>query len=696
MNINDYIKDATSKIFDTKEKHKVEAELNDHMFKHKEFYEEIGYDAETAEEMAVEKMGDGIEIAEQLGTLHNDFYTPAPDIIAAVIWLAILGGVYYLLNKYIFDDIACVPLTFSAIGISSAIYFTAGFAMLKRNRLHVTISNILGAIGTGAFIFLCIRNVNRLVSGSFDKLKDLIFNHQICYTESEKSKVLIMISVAAFAALALFSVLTSLIYYIKHSTNNNSLFDNHFKTFASRLTIIFAAGCIIISGLFAYNYFCTKNYLKNDYYGYYNQVLDIAESCKTFDEVYEYVGRLDDEYTAYVDKNGIVQRLSYTKNFANIEIERQEDGSYNDSVVSNYGFVDDGSILDDTFYNDYTIYFSLNYKKYYNDYNAASIKQMLTNENELDEITRFDMDEHSINESFDFFSNYAPNSLTCKPSQNDKYPGVFEWTFITGDKYKYTRQFYVRDYPQYYLDVKKRQNEIAEIIKANPNADFEEIARLTDTELIPYHISYDDYKRSVNLLGNYFDSVKEDMLAQYNELSRFKVSDDLYFTLNNQPYEYVYFNSDKKLEYINIIFIGNKKYQSSDYGNNSLFKKVNVISEGYYAKNGLCYSYDTVPYFEKDGTRYTIYTENEDPGDKSGYIKHYYLINKKGEKYEHDICYIDSEGYLFFDKRHILKADADGLTYKDSNSNTYTRAFETSWDENGNLIDFEEYLPTNN
>lgn len=35
MNINDYIKDATSKIFDAKEKRKVEAELTDHILKHK-------------------------------------------------------------------------------------------------------------------------------------------------------------------------------------------------------------------------------------------------------------------------------------------------------------------------------------------------------------------------------------------------------------------------------------------------------------------------------------------------------------------------------------------------------------------------------------------------------------------------------------------------------------------------------------
>ena len=249
MNMNDYIKDATSKIFDTREKHKVETELNDHILKHKEFYEEIGYDAEKAEEMAIEKMGDGIEIAEQLGTLHNDFYTPVGDIICTILWLLFLGGAYYLLKEYIFDDIVTVPLTFSAISIAAAIYFVIGFSMLKRNRLQAIISNLVGAAGTGAFLFLCIKNSNRLISGSFDKLKNLIFNHQICYADHEKSKIIIMITIAAFAALALFAILTSLIYYIKHSTNNNTLFDNHFKSFAGCIVLATAVICMIISGL---------------------------------------------------------------------------------------------------------------------------------------------------------------------------------------------------------------------------------------------------------------------------------------------------------------------------------------------------------------------------------------------------------------------------------------------------------------
>ncbi len=690
MNINDYIKDATSKIFDAKEKRKVEAELTDHILKHKEFNEEIGYDAEKAEEMAVEKMGEGTDIAEQLGTLHNDFYTPVGDIICTVIWLLLLGGAYYLMSKYIFDDIAIVPLNIAGISIAAAIYFIMGFVTLKRNRLQATICNIVGATGTGAFIFLCTKNFNRLVSGDFNKLKRLIFNHQICNADHEKSKVIIIIAIALFCVLALFTILTSLSYYIKHSTNSNSLFDNHFKKFTSRLTIVIALICVIISGFFVYNYFDTKNHLKKDYYNQYSKMLDIAKNCKTFDDVYDYVDTFDDEYNAYVDKNGVTQRITFAKNLVQIEIERQEEGSYNDLVVSNYGLVDSGSILDDSFYNDYTIYFGLNYQPYYDNYDYPCIKQLLTTENELDEITRFDMDKHTDDESFDFYSKYAPYSLICKPSKNDKYISKYEWNFLTGDVYKYQRQFQINVYPQETIDIFNRQNEIADIIKANPNASFDEIARLTNTELIPYPISYEEYKSTVNMLGSMFDAMKNISREEYNRLSQFKVSDDMYFVLGSTPYSYISFSSETNLQYINIIEFDNGNFVAQNFEDNELFKKMLSVGKGCYAKNGLIYSYDLLPYFEKDGTRYTLYTMNEDPGDKSGYIKHYYLINTKGEKYEHDMCYIDSEGYLYFDTGHTLKIQDDGLTYKDSNGNEYTRAFETSWDKDGNIVKYKK------
>lgn len=689
MNINDYIRDATSKIFDAKEKRKVEAELTDHILKHKEFNEEIGYDAEKAEEMAVEKMGEGTDIAELLGTLHNDFYTPVGDIICTVIWLLLLGGAYYLLKEFIFDDIAMVPLTIAGISIATALYFIMSFVMLKRNRLQATICNTVGATATSAFIFLCTRNFNRLVSGSFDKLKNLIFNHQICNANHEKSKVIIIITIVSFGALALFAILTSLSYYIKHSTNSNSLFDNHFKKFASGLTIVIALICVTISGLFVYNYFDTKNYLKDEYKKYYNQVIEMTVNYRTFDEIAEYVKTLDDEYRITSYKDDVTQKLTFVKNLVKIEIERKTT-VMDDTVMTEYGLVTENSILDTSVYSDCTIYFNMNYSQYYDDYDHPVIKQILTKESELDEISKFDMEKHTEDEKLKFYPNYAPYSLVCRPSQDNKYYTRLEWTFLTGDVYKYQRHYSACIYSDEYLDIRNRQYEIADIIKANQNANFSKIAKLTNTELIPYPISYEDYKSTVNMLGSMFDAIKNISREEYNQLSQFKVSDDMYFVLGSTPYSYVSFSSETNLQYINIIEFDNGNFVAREFGDNELFKKMLSVGNGYYAKNGLLYNYDLLPYFEKNGTRYTLYTMNEDPGDKSGYIKHYYLINTKGEKYEHDMCYIDSEGYLYFDTGHTLKIQDDGLTYKDANGNKYTRAFETSWDKDGNIVEYKK------
>ncbi|MDE6155023.1 MAG: hypothetical protein K2F67_01150, partial [Eubacterium sp.] len=260
------------------------------------------------------------------------------------------------------------------------------------------------------------------------------------------------------------------------------------------------------------------------------------------------------------------------------------------------------------------------------------------------------------------------------------------------------------NYPEYFKEIKKRQLEISEIIKNNPNSSFEEIAKLTNTTLVKPDVSFEDYSMAVGVLGSFFDDYKQEILDEYYSLYEFRVTDDLYFTLTSKPYEYVNFvspdvtfslselkiTSIDKLKYFSIIpLTENAKYISFD---SEPFKKVGLYGKGYYAKNGLVYDYTRIPYFEENGTRYKLYMIDVDPGDMSGYIKTYYLVNEKSELYKADDCFIDSNGYLFIDTYHRLKVQDDGLIYSDSNGNTYTKALETSWDENGNILPFDEYL----
>ena len=76
MKREDYVKKATARIFDSRQKRAVTAELEDHIAHRTQALEEIGYDPERAEAQGVEAMGDPAEICDQLGALHNRFYTP--------------------------------------------------------------------------------------------------------------------------------------------------------------------------------------------------------------------------------------------------------------------------------------------------------------------------------------------------------------------------------------------------------------------------------------------------------------------------------------------------------------------------------------------------------------------------------------------------------------------------------------------
>ena len=86
MKREDYVKKATARIFDDRQKRAVSAELEDHIAHRTAALEEIGYDPERAEAQGVEAMGDPAEICDQLGALHNRFYTPVWDIVLLLLW----------------------------------------------------------------------------------------------------------------------------------------------------------------------------------------------------------------------------------------------------------------------------------------------------------------------------------------------------------------------------------------------------------------------------------------------------------------------------------------------------------------------------------------------------------------------------------------------------------------------------------
>ncbi len=71
MKKNDYINTVLKKVKNSNTQKMIKAELDDHICENSRFFEEIGYEAEIAEEKAVEAMGDAEPVSEQFENIHN-------------------------------------------------------------------------------------------------------------------------------------------------------------------------------------------------------------------------------------------------------------------------------------------------------------------------------------------------------------------------------------------------------------------------------------------------------------------------------------------------------------------------------------------------------------------------------------------------------------------------------------------------
>lgn len=704
MNINDYIKDATSKILDTKEKYKVEAELSDHILKNKEFFEGIGYETEKAEEMAVEKMGDGIEIAEQLGTLHNDFYTPAPDIITAIIWLAFLGGAYYLLNKFIFDDVGAIAISLSTIFFAVGIFFICSFITIKRNKPPVSIVNFIGGIGTTVFSYFVCANIDKNVFHSNNIIK-LLLNGTVP-VKSEINNTFTIILTSVIGIIVILITIVSANYNFKTKSYNNSLFDNHFAKAVSNIAIVLAVISFIVGTVCFTRFFAFQNTIKEKYSNDYALALDIAAKCETVDDVVNYINNSSENFSE-TKQNGKTIGYTYNSDIGNIIInfnieendENKKETAY-ERLIKRFA----KAILK-TFPEsaenqyDYTINLTVSgLSKYQNGYNSISLAKLRIKDTDIDQIYNFTAIENSNQEILEFFSSYLPKNLYITPSNNNyNHDGELVYTFTAGKgSNSFDTDFNITLCSEKFIKINEQKNDIITFLRDNPDASNEEIIEKFNCKLLGPEYSYNEFKNTAysvyaEIGYDEFAFTEEELTRYYNSLFSFQISDDLIFTKTKLGYPgTIFFSSHTNIKYLSVESTEETPafYSSSYCGNwrKTRFEPDNV----YFDCHGFKYKdYENIPYYSKDGKRFRFNYDEEN--------NLYYLIGTNGEKYEADFGYIDENSNLYFfsDKSTPRKDSQNELLYYDENGKKYTKALETNWDESGNLIDFEEYLPTN-
>lgn len=97
---------------------------------------------------------------------------------------------------------------------------------------------------------------------------------------------------------------------------------------------------------------------------------------------------------------------------------------------------------------------------------------------------------------------------------------------------------------------------------------------------------------------------------------------------------------------------------------------------------GNAYTYDYVPFYDRDENKY-MYSFD------SNAQKGYYTNISTGESYENEYTFVDENGYLVYDKDHILEKSSDeteNKVYYDNSGNKYYWASSVYWDENGILL----------
>lgn len=703
MKINDYIKDATSKIFDIKEKHMVEAELTDHILCHKHFNEEIGYDAEKAEEMAVERMGDAAEISEQLGSLHNDFYTPVGDIIAAIIWLLLLGGAFYLLKEYIFDDIGAIAISLSSILATIGIFLINSFTSMKRNRIPICIMNFIGGAGTTVFTYLVSKNISKNV-GSINNLIKLLFNCSIPKTAEVNNTLTIVLTSVSLLMTVIITLIT-ISYSIKLKNCNNKLSDNHFNKAASNIVLVLSITVIIAGIICSTRFFAYQNSIKEKYYNDYILALDIADKCKTTDDVTNYINNNSEKFSEIKQKKKITG-YTYNSDVGNIiisfnieenEIEQKQTAyeklikRFANAIIKAYPESAEKQY-------DYIINFTAaNLSKYKNGYDSISLAKLRIQDTDLDQIYNFTATERSNEEILEFLNTYIPKNLYITPS-NNKYTHdselVYTFTAGKGDN-SFDTDFNITLQSEKLIKINEQKNEIIKFLTDNPDAGNDDIINRFNCKLLGPDYSYNEFKSTANsvfaeISDEDLSFTDEELTKYYNSLFSFQLSDDLIFTKSRIGYpQTILFSSHTNIKYFSVEFAGETSAAfKSSYGGN--WRKTRLEPENiYFDCNGLKYkSKEDIPYYTKNNQRYRFYFDEEN--------NLYYLIGTNGKKYEANYGYIDENGNLYFftDSERPKSSSQNEFIYHDKDGKSYTKALETNWDENGNLIHFEDYLPT--
>lgn len=283
MKREDYIKKATARIFDSRQKRAVTAELEDHIAHRAQALEEIGYDPERAEAQGVEAMGDPAEICDQLGALHNRFYTPVWDIVFLLLWGGLLAGAYFALRQYVFGDVGLTALLNAGACLVPGCACLYGVWCLHQNHPVTAVLYALGLGGSGCICTFAAK-LSATMGGRFANWQAFLFHqeilkHQGLYANDRA----VAGGIAGLLAPGVLLLLAAVIYMLKKAALANTRLDNRLARAFGRLGAVLGVLCLAATIALGVKAPADLRAFAGEYKAVYAYLLQVTQGAKDMD-----------------------------------------------------------------------------------------------------------------------------------------------------------------------------------------------------------------------------------------------------------------------------------------------------------------------------------------------------------------------------------------------------------------------------
>lgn len=325
MKREDYIKKATARIFDDRQKRAVSAELEDHIAHRTAALEEIGYDPERAEAQGVEAMGDPAEICDQLGALHNRFYTPVWDIVFLLLWGGLLAGAYFALRQYVFGDVGLTALLNAGACLVPGCACLYGVWCLHQNHPVTAVLYALGLGGSGVYLYFLLQKLSATMGGRFANWQAFLFHqeilkHQGLYANDRA----VAGGIAGLLAPGVLLLLAAVIYMLKKAALANTRLDNCLARVFGRVGAVLGVLCLAATIALGVKAPADVRAFAGEYKAVYAYLLQVTQGAKDMDALCAEIENSPYAFEIERTDDGELLSATYQHNYVLAQVEPQE------------------------------------------------------------------------------------------------------------------------------------------------------------------------------------------------------------------------------------------------------------------------------------------------------------------------------------------------------------------------------------